>query len=255
MILTAGLCHKEQIIALWNDAFGDRREDVEKYLETILEYFLVYEDDGIVKGMLSVLPVSFCGKNGGYIYAVATDKKYRGLGICNKLMEHVKANNVYDFLVLKPQNEGLFDFYGKMGFYKVPQLKKKEMRVTKGKKNYQLKKISAKEYETARNRYFDDNIIKWDSAMLSFAKEMYNGDFYAAYENGKSIGFAFLYNEKDVAVIKELLAEEHDAVASFIADELNCSNVKFTFKNQNGNESFMIYPKVEESGYFNIYLD
>ena len=105
MILPAGPCHKEQIVALWSDAFGDRAEDVERYLETILEYFLVYEEDGIVKGMLSVLPVSFFEQNGGYIYAVVTDKKYRGQGICNKLMEFVKANNKYDFLALKPQND------------------------------------------------------------------------------------------------------------------------------------------------------
>ena len=42
MILPAGPCHKEQIVALWSDAFGDRAEDVERYLETILEYFLGY---------------------------------------------------------------------------------------------------------------------------------------------------------------------------------------------------------------------
>ena len=57
MILPANKCHKEQIINLWQEAFGDKTEDIKKYLNTIFKYFLVYEENGIVKGMLSVLPV------------------------------------------------------------------------------------------------------------------------------------------------------------------------------------------------------
>ncbi len=255
MILPARLCHKEQMIDLWNSAFGDKTEDIEKYLETILKYFLVYEEDSIIKGMLSVLPVSFCGKNGGYIYAVTTHKDHRGQGICNKLMEYVKADEKYDFLVLKPQNTGLFEFYGKMGFKKVSQFEKKEICVTpNGKNDYQLKQLSSGEYETARNAYFGENIIKWDSSMLMFAKDMYNGDFYAV-ENGANCGIAFGYKDKNTVVIKELLAEEHELVANFLANSLGCSKAEMTFWDKKGKDGFMIYPKDMNSGYFNIYFD
>lgn len=253
MILQAGMCHKEQIATLWSGAFGDKTEDVKKYLDTILKYFLVYEKDGIVLGMLSVLPVSFCGKKGGYVYAVTTHKDHRGQGICNKLMEYVKADKTYDFLVLKPQNDGLFEFYGKMGFEKVACLSRKKISAGKAEMNYQLKTLTAKEYEMARNTYFGEEIVAWDSNMLSFAKDMYQGELYAVEEDGQSIGLAFLYKNENIAVIKELLGEE--GIAGFIAYETNCKGAEITFCDKNGDDGFMIYPKNEKKPYFNIYFD
>lgn len=254
MILPAIARHKGQIIDLWNKAFGDKAEDIERYLKTILEYFLVYEEGGTVKGMLSVLPISFCGKNGGYVYAVTTLNEYRGQGICNRLMEYVKADKKYDFLVLKPQNESLIDFYKKMDFEKVPQFTKKEICV-KEKEDYQLKKLSALDYEMARDVYFGEEIIKWDSKMLTFAKNMYGGEFYAVEENGRSIGIAFAYQDENMAVIKELLAEEHEKIANFIAYEMGCAKAEYMYRNLDGNEGFMTYPKDIKNSYFNIYFD
>lgn len=255
MILPAQLCHKEQMVTLWSYAFGDKAESVEKFLDKIFKYFLVYEEDGIVKGMLSVLPVTFYGKNGGYIYAVTTHKKFRGQGICSKLMETVKADKKYNFLVLKPQNDNLFEFYEKMGFKKVSQLEKEKNYAKKVKKSeYKFKILSAEEYETARNSYFGENIIKWDSRMLSYAKDMYNGNFYAI-DDGKNFGCAFAYCDENTAVIKEMLSEEHEIIANLIANILECEKVVITFNKQNGNEGFMIYPKDVKNGYFNIYLD
>ncbi|MBQ7986274.1 MAG: GNAT family N-acetyltransferase [Clostridia bacterium] len=232
MILPAKEQHKEQIIALWSGAFGDKREDIEKYLETILEYFLVCEEDGVIKGILSVFPVTFCGMYGGYIYAVTTYKDHRGQGICNKLMEYVKADKKYDFLVLKPQNDGLFGFYEKMGFEKVSCLSKNEIFVSEKEENYKIRKLSPTEYEMARNAYFGEEIIKWDAGMLLFAKDMYSGDFYTVEENEKSVGFAFAYKDKNTAIVKELLAEENEKVANFIANELGCQRQKSCIETQ-----------------------
>lgn len=255
MILPAELRHKEQIIELWKNAFGDNTEDIRKYLDTIFKYFFVYEEDDIVKGMLSVLPVSFCDKNGGYIYAVTTHSQYRGQGICNKLMEYVKADRLYDFLVLKPQNEGLFDFYEKMGFKKVPCLSKKESFVENLQNDYQLKELTVQEYEESRNQYFGEGIIKWNSAMLSFAKDMYAGEFYAVEKNEKRVGLAFLYKEKNTAIIKELLSKEEKNISNFIAGSLRCQKAEVTCFDSKGTDGFMIYPEFSNKVYFNIYFD
>lgn len=254
MILSADGQHKEQIISLWNGAFGDKTEDIKKYLETILKYFFVYEEDGIVKGMLSVLPVSFSGKKGGYIYAVTTHKDHRGQGICNKLMEYVKKNKSYDFLVLKPQNDELFEFYGKMGFEKVTCLSKKELFVTDDSESvYHLKEMTPQEYEKARNTYFGKDIIAWDNKMLSFARDMYQGGFYAIEKAGENIGLAFLYKDENVLVIKELLSTEN--VANFLANEFDCKKTEITVCDENGTDGFMIYPEDMKRAYFNIYFD
>jgi len=180
MIVSAKEIHRKQIISLWSNAFGDSEGSVNKYLDTLLKYFLVYEEDSIVKGMLSVLPVTLAEKKGGYIYAVVTHPEYRGMGICRDLMERVKADKSYDFLVLVPQNKGLFDFYGKMDFTEVNFLNKNQLLLLGNSgENYSLNTISASEYEMARNTFYNNqNFIEWDSTILEFAKKMYNGDFY-----------------------------------------------------------------------------
>lgn len=255
MILPAELHHKEQVTALWCSAFGDKKEDVKRYLDEIFKYFFVYEEDGVVKGMLTVLPVSFCGKKGGYVYAVATHINHRGNGICNKLMEHIKGNSEYEFLVLKPQNEGLFEFYGKMGFERVNCTSNCMIVAEKEENRYNLKSLSAQEYELARSMYLDGKIIEWDKNMLSFAKDMYSGSYYAVEKDENLIGLAFLYKNKNVAVIKELLAEDKETVANFIVNELLCKEAKVTYYDENGNDGYMIYSKDIKKVYFNIYFD
>ena len=74
MIKKADKSHIMKIAEIWNEAFGDSITQVMEYLEYLLQFFYVYEENGSVKAIASVLPVTFSGKNGGYIYAVATEK-------------------------------------------------------------------------------------------------------------------------------------------------------------------------------------
>ncbi len=257
MILPADIRHRNQIIWLWNKAFGDSVNDIDKYLETLLKYFVVYEDNGIVKGMLSVLPVEYDNKNGGYIYAVATHPDYRGQGICKSLMDSVKDSQKYAFLVLVPQNESLFEFYAKMDFVKVPLLAKKELYVKKTNKSKRsLKKITVKEYEALRNLFFGErNFIKWDAEMLLFAKTMYSGEFYEIQNAGGRAEFAFLHKEKETVFIKELIAEKPEETANFIGSELGAETVKYSYPDKNGAPTYMVFPGELSGPYFGIYFD
>ena len=257
MILPADICHKNQIIRLWSEAFGDSPNSIDKYLETLLKYFVVYEDQGIVKGMLSVLPVTSGNKNGGYIYAVVTHPDYIGQGICRTLIESIKDNKKYDFLVLVPQNEGLFEFYEKMDFIKVPLFVKKELCVNKiNESKLNLKKLTVKKYEALRNLFFgEENLIKWDTQMLFFAKAMYGGEFYEIKKAEKSGGLAFLYKEKETVLIKELITENPEEIANFLGSELGAQTVKFSYLDKNGVPTYMVFPKELSGLYFGIYFD
>ena len=257
MILSADIRHKNQIIRLWSEAFGDSPNTIDKYLETLLKYFVVYEDDGIVKGMLSVLPVTSGNKNGGYIYAVVTHPDYRGQGICRALIESVKQNKKYDFLVLVPQDESLFEFYAKMDFIKVSLLVKKELCVNKiNRTKLNLKKLAVKKYETLRNLFFgEENLIKWDTEMLFFAKTMYGGEFYEIKNEEKRVGLAFLYKEKETVFIKELITENPEETANFLGSELDAQTVKFSYIQNNGEPTYMMFPDEFSGLYFGIYFD
>jgi len=257
MIIPADICHEKEIVSLWHTAFGDKEEDVQRYLKTILKYFLIYEEGGIVKGMLSVLPVSLREQKGGYIYAVVTHPDYRGQGICNSLMEYLKSGESYDFLVLVPQNKGLFDFYKRMGFKKVSFLKKEEIKSFSGiKEEYAMNKLSPNEYEKARNHFYKNcDFIKWDSQMLAFAKDMYNGDFYEILKGKGRIGYTFLYRENESVFIKELLCENHREVAENIGALIEAEKVNVAFENKESEPTFMVYPKTFANVKFGIYLD
>ena len=107
----------EQIVSLWQEAFGDSREWVLLYLEENIENVLIYEESGQVFGMLSLLRVSYKERAGFYVYGVATGKAHRSMGVSTKLLEHAKKLAGDGFLVLVPRNQGLFEFYKGRGFF------------------------------------------------------------------------------------------------------------------------------------------
>ncbi len=110
-----------ELKALWQEAFGDTDESIDSLFGTAFSHnrsMCVIEGDEVAAAlywfdcMHEGMPVA-------YIYAVATAVKYRGRGICRRLMEcthrHL-AEQGYTGVVLVPANAGLFDFYKNIGY-------------------------------------------------------------------------------------------------------------------------------------------
>ena len=127
MIRFATEKESEQIVRLWQEAFGDSREWVLLYLSENIENVLIYEENGQVFGMLSLLKVSYKGRDGFYVYGVATGKAHRSMGVSTKLLEQAKNLAGDGFLVLVPRNQGLFEFYKGRGFFSVNSVTTVEM--------------------------------------------------------------------------------------------------------------------------------
>ncbi len=110
---------------LWEDIFGDSPEMVEVYftLRHRDENMLVDIQGDDIAGMLSMLPLrivspgrSFAAR---YIYAVATDPKYRNQGVSTRLLDYAHAymqSRGEAAAVLVPASPSLFDFYLKRGY-------------------------------------------------------------------------------------------------------------------------------------------
>lgn len=106
---------------LWQEAFGDDEDFIDGFFAT-----------GFREGCCRCLKTGDrvaaalywfdCGlgeKKLAYIYAVATDKAYRGRGLCRSLTEdtHRHLRDLgYDGWLLVPANEKLFTMYEKMGY-------------------------------------------------------------------------------------------------------------------------------------------
>ena len=113
----AGEADFDSVTALWQQAFGDDREYIASYLARYFteERIPVFRVDGELAAMASVFRVR-CGSSPAlYIFALATDEKYRGRGIASALLDRIQQQSGLP-LVLQPEPNGVEAFYLREGF-------------------------------------------------------------------------------------------------------------------------------------------
>ena len=108
------------LTSLAAEAFGDGPEFCRLSFGTFAGWENVWldDEDGAACMALTV-PVTLGGKNGAYLYSLATRKALRGTGRMTAMLEHIKRygeQQGWAFLCLLPASESLFDFYAARGF-------------------------------------------------------------------------------------------------------------------------------------------
>ena len=126
MIRFAAGSDHPRLKALWAEAFGDPPEAIDAYfaLRHRDENMLVDVRNGDIAGMLSMLPVTLYTGDGRtfaarYLYAIATDARYRRQGISTTLLNaaHTHIQQLGEAAgILVPATPALFDFYAKRGY-------------------------------------------------------------------------------------------------------------------------------------------
>lgn len=105
----------EDIIALWQEAFGDSREDVLFFLNNAVNKSCLCRFDG--KKLCSMLFLVDCIVNSvsyKYIYAACTSKECRKYGYMSELLKYCQSK--YDNILLIPADEDLVRYYIKRNF-------------------------------------------------------------------------------------------------------------------------------------------
>ena len=114
---------------LWMQAFHDSEAATDFYFDhrmpraNLLDCLLIDTEGGELRGMLSLLPIDLV--SGGvsyparYFFAIATDERFRRMGISTALIGEaeritIETGGVASLLV--PANPPLFDYYGKRGY-------------------------------------------------------------------------------------------------------------------------------------------
>ena len=106
---------------LWQEAFGDNDAFLDKFFSTGFSprRCRCVTFDGRMAAALYWFDCSLGQHKLAYIYAVATDKAFRGRGLCRTLMEdthkHLKALG-YAGAALVPGSPSLFSLYEKLGY-------------------------------------------------------------------------------------------------------------------------------------------
>ncbi len=124
MILLANEQDIPALVGLWEEAFGEDELVRDFYDKAFMEMsVLIVKNEQRIVSMLHYMPCRY--EEGGvvykgvYLYALATDKEYRGRGymgrLINEALELAKQSGV-DFCFLVPADAPLYDFYKKFGF-------------------------------------------------------------------------------------------------------------------------------------------
>ena len=240
-----------QLRDLWKQAFGDTDAFLDCFFETAYSpnrCRCVYQGDTLA-AMLYWFDCTWEGKKLAYLYAVATDDRFRGQGFCRALMENTHrhlASLGYYGCVLVPRTADLFAMYGKLGyrtFCYVNQFscKAEPSPVT-------LRPVTAQEYMALRRDMLPENAVTQEGATIDLLAS------YAGLYAGDGLLLAG-YTENGIFTACELLSDP--AVAPGILAALGVPQGKF--RTPVGQTPFAMYHALAGDpalpGYLGLALD
>ena len=204
---------------LWATCFGDDPKEIQGFWSATFDRIQVYTatDSGRIHAMACVIPTHFVDEEGeshtcGYVYAVCTDPKSRGRGICQGLMAYIHKNCGFAYTALVPAGESLFSFYEKMGYETVFYNAQYTVKPQKGGK---IRPANAEVYRSIRELQLYDNFLSYEEYLLPCAGQLYRIET----EDGLYCGCC--YKKDDILLIRELLPDSEEAAAHLCA-HLNC---------------------------------
>ncbi|MEG1555285.1 MAG: GNAT family N-acetyltransferase, partial [Bacteroidales bacterium] len=193
---------------------------------------LVYEMEGKIVSMAFLLPATIfsTGKYHPvtYVYACATDEKYRGLGLMREIIRKAYRDACAKGeagLFLLPASEELYTYYGKIGF-RTFFYKQQSFAVAgvASSISYSLAELTAFEYTWLRPQFLKtSNSIHWPLnhfQLLENDNKTRCPQFFSLtfQDDKKAIGF--YYKENDEIRVLELLGSDkaEEALLSFFND-------------------------------------
>ncbi len=103
---------------LYNDTFGVAEGFDDRLFDLFSDCIRYIAEDGQVVSMLFEIPCTLVTQEGEipvcYVFAAATHPNYRGKGYATALVKETCAR--HSLVILRPAEESLVNFYGKMGF-------------------------------------------------------------------------------------------------------------------------------------------
>lgn len=168
---------------LWGEVFGDSPEMVEAFFARRHrdENMLVETQGDDIAGMLSMFPLRLTSRGRSfparYIYAVATDPRYRNQGISTRLLDHAHAHMQSlseAAAILVPASPSLFDFYGKRGYrtaFSLDIIRFDAGNLPPRPKDGRFASCSPGEYARLRDRAFLSSRLfaRWDETAVAYA--------------------------------------------------------------------------------------
>lgn len=168
--------HRAQLSALWQEAFGDPAAFFELFYQKgfSAERCRCLWMGEELAAALYWFDCQYGNQKIAYIYGVATAARYQRQGLCRRLMEathdDLKAAG-YAAALLVPVNEGLFDFYAKLGYE--PCTAVTEFSALPRGEILPLRRVEAEEYADLRRKYLPQGGVLQEEENLTFLAAQY----------------------------------------------------------------------------------
>lgn len=223
---------------LWKQAFGDTDDYLDLFFGTAFSPMrsLCALDGDTVAAAMYWLDAEFDGKQIAYLYAVATDKAYRGRGLCRALTEEahrILKDRGYSGAILVPAEPGLFAMYAKMGYRTCSSVT--EWEVTAG-KPIPLHPLTRAEYAMGRRDQLPSGAVIQEGVTLDLLAGM--GEFFS----GEGVLLTAI-RDGDSIWVPELLGDK--AKAPGIVAALGAKTGKF--RGPGEEKSFAMYCAFDDS--------
>ncbi len=166
--------------SLWKQAFGDTDAFIDGFFQTGFaprRCRCVYAGDQPVS-VLYWFDCLWQGNPVAYLYAIATDKQFRGQGLFRELLQNTHAYLAdlgYAGAVLVPAEKDLFPMYEKLGYR--PFAGRKKVTVFAGISPHPVESVSGEVYLRRRSACLPENSVCHREKALAFAATY--ADFYA----------------------------------------------------------------------------
>ena len=161
----------QQLLQLWKAVFGEYDGFWELFLDTAFQpdHCRCITENGQVISGLYWFDCS-CGPDKiAYVYAVVTDPRHRGRGLCRKLMADVQAllkQRGYDSIMLVPADEVLREMYRKMGYETCTHIGK--LTCDAGDAPVTIRNVAPEEYAALRRQLLPENSVLQEGTQLPF---------------------------------------------------------------------------------------
>lgn len=236
---------------LWQQAFGDSDTFLDGFFSTGFDprRCRCLTEQGETAAALYWFDTMYQGSRFAYLYAVATDLRFRGRGFCHKLMADTHAHLAdlgYAGTFLLPAGASLRDFYAAMGYNAFSAVS--EFPCTAAGAAIALEQLSHEEYARLRQKYLPENSVVQEGAMLAFLQT------YAAFYEGTGCLFTAI-RDGETLFVPELLGDASAAPGILQALGFSCGS----FRTPGGHKPFAMCRSLTRAqipaGYFGLALD
>lgn len=155
---------------LWKTVFGDPDSFIDTFFSMTYspDRCRYYAQDGQIVSVLYWFDCEYEGGKLAYIYAVATDPRYRGKGLASRLLQDTHAHLKrlgYAGAVLKPA-KGLFPFYERLGYTTCGYIRR--FSAQGGSVPAEVTELSPAAYGVVRRSFLPENAVLQEGLTLEF---------------------------------------------------------------------------------------